>query len=338
MQQPAFKGTLFFRFASESTLREFSFPLPSRAGDVRAQLKLNLSISSPLDVLVYRLLDDGKSSRNALSDSAVLVEGQKLLIKRVPESLARSILSAALDAEARERKVAEELSVKLSNVDPLEGLEAVSDSDESVDDDVPEFPSDAPSESSAPSEPSSELQVCTPVSTEPDDVYIPTELSEEDEDEMEQVLIQRVMDQQVGSHRSDKQPTLASRYYRGRNLTWSRDSDSNNPTPDSSTTYGNSSYGRFNTFNRFDQRGGRGGGRPVQPIVSVKESYVCHICGEKGHHIRNCPKGHDPKRQKKVKPSTGLPRSWLQRIPDDRVAESECDVYSLPGWEIIIIA
>jgi hypothetical protein len=66
-------------------------------------------------------------------------------------------------------------------------------------------------------------------------------------------------------------------------------------------------------------------------IIPVNENYLCHICGEKGHHIRNCLKGNDPKQQKKVKPATGVPRSWLRRIPQDQVAMVNGDVYCLPG-------
>lgn len=64
----------------------------------------------------------------------------------------------------------------------------------------------------------------------------------------------------------------------------------------------------------------------------IGPNYICHLCGERGHHIRNCQKrqGKSALSGKKIKPATGIPRNWLQLINLADVALYD-DVYSLPS-------
>lgn len=62
--------------------------------------------------------------------------------------------------------------------------------------------------------------------------------------------------------------------------------------------------------------------------ITVSASYICHMCGERGHHIRQCPKKQGRRRVKKIRAATGIPRSWLKLITADQIDEFE-DVYSL---------
>ncbi|PHJ16187.1 zinc c3hc4 type (ring finger) protein [Cystoisospora suis] len=43
------------------------------------------------------------------------------------------------------------------------------------------------------------------------------------------------------------------------------------------------------------------------------------MCGERGHHIRNCSRSNDPRHQKKVRPATGIPSSFLRDISVDDI-------------------
>eukprot|EP00923_Selenidium_pygospionis_P017006 GHVN01029912.1.p1 GENE.GHVN01029912.1~~GHVN01029912.1.p1 ORF type:complete len:949 (-),score=311.60 GHVN01029912.1:454-3300(-) len=90
-------------------------------------------------------------------------------------------------------------------------------------------------------------------------------------------------------------------------------------------------------------RGGGGGvggygGQQFQPDekIEVSESYICHMCGHQGHHIRNCPRGSDSKRQKKIIAATGIPRSFLQTISPDQVPSIEGLVYVLPDGTLCV--
>lgn len=393
------KGKMFFRFASEKTLREFAlFAVPASSGEVRMLLKKKLAISAPLDVVLYEIRDNGKSSRYAMPDHAMINDGQKCLAKRVPVSLAKAILTAAVEAETLRhergdsksvRSVAssEEIACNASSssvIDMQNGLELLSDSD---DDDAsvqltshkpPQQPSDAPSlnKEARPSsdQPSPFLPSTTtgpPTSypvlsssnhvgnhagipvvgtasiTDNEPEFNPeTDFDDEAEEdiESEQLMIQQIIQGQPGISRQsslssqgrNQRPTqprenLASRYYRNCNLSWSKDSPvrpqgvHSGPSPSSNLGHVNFGHGNLGHL------GGMRRPRVAEPLVPVRENYVCHICGEKGHHIKNCPKGHDPKTQKKIKPSTGLPRSWLQRIPDDQIAQHDGDVFCLPG-------
>ncbi|PFH38340.1 hypothetical protein BESB_006810 [Besnoitia besnoiti] len=53
--------------------------------------------------------------------------------------------------------------------------------------------------------------------------------------------------------------------------------------------------------------------------VPVGEDYICHMCGERGHHIRNCSRSNDPRHQKKIRPATGIPSSFLRDITVDEI-------------------
>lgn len=98
--------------------------------------------------------------------------------------------------------------------------------------------------------------------------------------------------------------TLANRYYRCRNLTWTRQS---NTTPTRSIGPG----GRTNKRTASDN------------LIPVPVGYVCHICGEKGHHIRNCTKQWDNNKRRKKTLQTIMPRA--KRPNDDCLIKEETD-------------
>lgn len=62
--------------------------------------------------------------------------------------------------------------------------------------------------------------------------------------------------------------------------------------------------------------------------LDVGSSYICHMCGEPGHHIRLCPQKHGRKLSKKIRAAPGIPRSWLRVISPAEVNDYN-DVYHL---------
>lgn len=339
-------GSIFYRFASDfiETLKELPCDLPAAAEQVRIQLKKICAIAAPFDIVLYPFQNNGKKispSNHALSDSAIVQNGDKFLVKRVPASLAKSILASADARDADERaRTSEASSSKTSSC--YDGLEALSDSDNENNPDAKQLEpapfncassnATASSTSSVGGDPQS-----TSLAAQPDLANIefdPNADFNEDEDEeenkREQLLMQEIISGQPANtaRRSSggvkPRETLASRYFRNSNMIWTKDS-SGRPQQESSYVQPI----RANTFGPRLFGGQRR--QTTHPVIPVGEHYVCHICGKKGHHIKNCPLGSDPKRQKKVKPSRGFPRSWLQRISEDKVSQYEGEVYSLPG-------
>ncbi|KAK2196609.1 bifunctional Zinc finger [Babesia duncani] len=51
----------------------------------------------------------------------------------------------------------------------------------------------------------------------------------------------------------------------------------------------------------------------------VKKDYVCHICGECGHHIRNCSHSTVNRLRKKVRSALGIPTDFLISIPTEDI-------------------
>ena len=60
--------------------------------------------------------------------------------------------------------------------------------------------------------------------------------------------------------------------------------------------------------------------RPPQRAIPVHEGYVCFRCGNKGHHINNCPTNSDPNYDRpRIKRTTGIPKTFLKTVtPEER--------------------
>lgn len=60
--------------------------------------------------------------------------------------------------------------------------------------------------------------------------------------------------------------------------------------------------------------------RLPQRTIPVHEGYVCFRCGNKGHHINNCPTNDDPNYDRpRIKRTTGIPKTFLKTVtPEER--------------------
>eukprot|EP01053_Blabericola_migrator_P008942 Blabericola_migrator_1__8941@NODE_4740_length_999_cov_93_131974_g2950_i0_p1_GENE_NODE_4740_length_999_cov_93_131974_g2950_i0NODE_4740_length_999_cov_93_131974_g2950_i0_p1_ORF_typecomplete_len324_score38_46zfCCHC_2/PF13696_6/2_1e08zfCCHC_2/PF13696_6/3_7e03Ubox/PF04564_15/3_9e07zfRING_6/PF14835_6/1_1e05zfC3HC4_2/PF13923_6/1_1e05zfC3HC4_3/PF13920_6/1_7e03zfC3HC4_3/PF13920_6/0_0003Baculo_IE1/PF05290_11/1_1e04Baculo_IE1/PF05290_11/0_0034zfC3HC4/PF00097_25/0_011zfC2HE/PF16278_5/14zfC2HE/PF16278_5/4_2z len=81
--------------------------------------------------------------------------------------------------------------------------------------------------------------------------------------------------------------------------------------------------------------------QPSQPIpahlqIPLSSQYICHMCGEKGHHIKLCPKRQGRKQSKKIRTATGIPRSWLRPIAPEDINQHE-DVYCLSNGQLAVL-
>ncbi|KAH8583358.1 uncharacterized protein ELE39_000126 [Cryptosporidium sp. chipmunk genotype I] len=71
--------------------------------------------------------------------------------------------------------------------------------------------------------------------------------------------------------------------------------------------------------------------------TEVPADYICHMCGERGHHIRVCPKVNEGVSQKKIRPATGIPRSFLRAINFDEEGRLYSEVYCLPDGTFAVL-
>ncbi|GBE59000.1 zinc C3HC4 type protein [Babesia ovata] len=71
-------------------------------------------------------------------------------------------------------------------------------------------------------------------------------------------------------------------------------------------------------------------------VIPVAENYVCHLCGQRGHHIRNCTQSDGKKPHKKVRLATGIPVDFLQVIGEDEIGNYG-EVYLLRTGEFAVM-
>lgn len=88
-------------------------------------------------------------------------------------------------------------------------------------------------------------------------------------------------------------------------------------------------YFRSRTW-RADGQGQQSQQQQAAMVLPVPDDYICHMCGESGHHIRACPKRQQRKHSKKIRPATGIPRSWLHPISADDVSLYDA-IFCLPS-------
>ncbi|KAK9461115.1 DWNN domain-containing protein [Lipomyces oligophaga] len=73
----------------------------------------------------------------------------------------------------------------------------------------------------------------------------------------------------------------------------------------------------------FSRTGNNPRQRPT-PDYPPPATYVCHRCGQRGHWIQACPTNNDPQFEgRKVKPTTGIPKSFLKTVSKDELSAIE---------------
>ncbi|ORM41944.1 E3 ubiquitin-protein ligase RBBP6 [Babesia sp. Xinjiang] len=71
-------------------------------------------------------------------------------------------------------------------------------------------------------------------------------------------------------------------------------------------------------------------------VVTVDENYICHMCGQRGHHIKNCSLQEGKRQHKKIRPATGIPVDFLQVINEDDITIYD-EVYQLKTGEFAVM-
>eukprot|EP00375_Theileria_parva_P002237 XP_764915.1 hypothetical protein [Theileria parva strain Muguga] len=68
----------------------------------------------------------------------------------------------------------------------------------------------------------------------------------------------------------------------------------------------------------------------------LSQNYICHMCGQKGHNIKDCTNMDGKRLSKKIRPSTGIPTDFLTPIPSSDVPKYE-EVYILKDGSFAIM-
>ncbi|GFE53232.1 zinc C3HC4 type RING finger protein, putative [Babesia ovis] len=139
-----------------------------------------------------------------------------------------------------------------------------------------------------------------------------TEVLDSDEDSR----IQAVM-QQRDYYGGDNQDTLSRRYYRNR-ATTAADADR-----------GSTKAQRTPVPIKIHPD-------TTQDAVPVDNNYICHMCGQRGHHIKNCTQPEGKRIHKKIRPATGIPVDFLQVINEDDINNYD-EVYHLKTGQFAVM-
>lgn len=74
----------------------------------------------------------------------------------------------------------------------------------------------------------------------------------------------------------------------------------------------------------------------IYDSVAVHENYICHMCGQRGHHIRNCYLQEGKRLHKKIRPSTGIPVDFLEAIKEEDIDKYD-ELYQLKTGELAVM-
>ncbi|XP_952370.1 uncharacterized protein TA12675 [Theileria annulata] len=68
----------------------------------------------------------------------------------------------------------------------------------------------------------------------------------------------------------------------------------------------------------------------------LSQNYICHMCGQRGHNIKDCTVMDGKRLSKKIRPSTGIPTDFLTPIPSSDVPKYD-EVYILKDGSFAIM-
>ncbi|BAM40074.1 uncharacterized protein TOT_020000338 [Theileria orientalis strain Shintoku] len=278
-----------------------SVTLPCEVAQVREKLKVNfgLSESTSIDFVIY--LDSDPEV--VVSDYYVLPVNSKIYTRRCTSEEASALINNANTLFKSSGK--DNVTFKLGN-----------EGDDAGDDD--EF---------------KEIDFMFNM----DDLYETSskaETSNINEEEEELKIVELMKGQ--NAYDTNQYDSLSRRYYKNRTLLkQSNLSTSSMPiTAGTTAAAGYSSAGtsgvqipnRMYAHDMEDQ----------SEIIPVDADYICHMCGERGHHIRNCTNVEGKRLSKKIRSSTGIPNDFLTPISFNDIAKYD-EVYMLKDGTFAIM-
>lgn len=351
---------VFYKFKSEKKFKDLAHEFPALVSHVRSRLREILDIGEDMDILVAPSDKNGRVSNVYFSDYEVVKEGTYLNVVRLPKDLARPLLEAA-NAKIKSRPPAASPQGKNAAASPTSSTSANAstlggDSAASISSalDLAPHPGDPPrsreDRGDARTSPSSHPNASA------------------GSDSSEDAAILSVMQQhgerfkQTAAQRSEIVEQLNQRGYPKTSVT-GRHAVGNSAGPHfpgvssfrvepykkpgapgalpvgATLPTGYSCGQNYNTnLGPVSASAGYGYKNAVHgSSTDVPADYICHMCGERGHHIRVCPKVNEGVSQKKIRPATGIPRSFLRAINFDQEGRLYSEVYCLPDGTFAVL-
>ncbi|XP_026193793.1 uncharacterized RING finger protein P8B7.15c [Cyclospora cayetanensis] len=306
-------STLRWRLRGSSTgTAPVGLTLPVSCGELRAHLKLQMGVAALPAIDLLLSLEE--SPDEVLADSMLLHQPLCILVQRKPAAAAAA---AQREAEAKYQQ------------HMLDQQQAVSSSEQRDEAPTGVVPSAAGSSGAGASLVAAANSTSMPYLGS-EDATPGAAAAATDE---ERLLLQAVLDvhdTRKGFLRGESS-SANSRTQGSHNLMWLRPQEEGGPAtsfPSAYRSHSSSSSGAAAAAARQHQQQvyQQQQQHYAAAATAVPPDYICHMCGEMGHHIKNCPKSADAKQQKKIRPATGLPSSFLKDIDPSEIHKHQ-EVY-----------
>ncbi|KAJ1612025.1 Mpe1p-like protein [Cryptosporidium canis] len=333
-----------YKFKSEKQFKDLIHEFPALVSHIRSKLREILDIGEDMDILVSPSDKNGRVSNVYFSDYDIVKEGTYLNVVRLPKDLAKPLLDAA--------------NAKIKNkpsVAPAQGSSAVSPTiapanPPIVGDSGVQALSAASGDSLKRSESRSDAQ--TSISNNQSSASDSNHLSEDAAilsvmqqhgERFKQTAAQRSeMLEQINQRGYPKANSASSSFpgtssfraepYKRPGIPGAAAANTGIPSSYSAGQSYNTNLGSMPSSTNYNYKNSMNGAS-----TDVPADYICHMCGERGHHIRVCPKVNEGVSQKKIRPATGIPRSFLRAINFDEEGRLYSEVYCLPDGTFAVL-
>ncbi|KAF7456739.1 zinc finger, C3HC4 type (RING finger) protein [Cryptosporidium felis] len=345
------KNTIFYKLKSEKKFKELNHEFPALLSHVRSKLKDILDVGEDMDILFTPSNKNGKVSNTYLSDYELLNEGTYLNVVRLPKDLAKPLHEAA-NAKIKNKPPSSHSTSVNASPSPVPSSTATNaalDSSLSSPQTTLGHPSSRRFESTKREEPKEEFPgppVSGSLSNSSEDAAILSVMQQHGEKFRQTAAQRNEMLEQFNSRGSLKSGAAAGGRF--------------GPPASSFSPFPAPGLFRADPYKRPGPVGAPGqypgasnynssfGGASQGPTgykaqlgsncpTDVPADYICHMCGERGHHIRVCPKVNEGVSQKKIRPATGIPRSFLRSINFDEEGRLYSEVYCLPDGTFAVL-
>ncbi|KAH8740612.1 development protein [Cryptosporidium ryanae] len=367
------KSKIYYKFKSEKKFKELTYELPALVSHIRQKLREIFDIGEDMEILITPSNKNGGISNTYLSDYELIDDGTYLNVIRLPKDLAKPLCEAANSRIKNTKSTTSAPSTGAfgsSNASHLNTNPSIASGSAAATSVPPNGPASSNNHSlgAATNEgsgftsthPSNSIQASTGSLNAPrksnctglgadqvpgSSAAAPKVINGTASiDSVEDAAILSVMQQH--GEKFKQTPAQRSEALEQLNMRGSQRNATLN------ALHGGS-VGAFRT-DPYRKPGGQTG--LIQPTATQSRSgpiykgtmtasastdvpadYICHMCGERGHHIRVCPKVNEGGFQKKIRPATGIPRSFLRTINFDEEGALYSEVYCLPDGTFAVL-
>ncbi|OII73804.1 uncharacterized protein cubi_03601 [Cryptosporidium ubiquitum] len=353
---------IYYKFKSEKKFKDLTHEFPALVSHVRSKLREILDIGEDMDILATPSDKNGRVSNVYLSDYDIIKEGTYVNVVRLPKDLAKSLLEAA---NSKIKNKPQNTSLQTpntatsatapSNTSSLKDSTIIYPS--STIDSVPnsgEFTKGGENKDDIHSSASTSANLSNNSKNDLSEDAAILSVMQQHGEKFKQTAAQRSeMLEQFNQRGYSKASTATGGRYGVGNATSTnfpgttsfRSEPYKKPgavgtgpvNTGASNSYSggqiyNTNFGSASASTNYNYKNAMG-----NTSTDVPADYICHMCGERGHHIRVCPKVNEGVSQKKIRPATGIPRSFLRAINFDEEGRLYSEVYCLPDGTFAVL-